>query len=122
VISDARGIGESLEQVVAQVRALGSMRFVDHQDDAIRAVDRSEGLARWHGQVSTQRFGHGVGQRLPVLLELVDHHHADVRAVGRQMLSQARTRLDHVYPTTNQHGGIAQLFFQVLPSLTSTIL
>ena len=45
----------------------------------------------------------------------MDHHHADVRTVGRQMLAQTRSGFDHIHPPANQRGGVAQLFFQVLP-------
>ncbi len=88
---DAGRIGEGLEQVVAQIGALGAVGLVNHQQDALGQIDDTEGLARRDGLVSrrwfgsqgntfgidrrgfgfAQRLGHGRRQGLGTLDELV---------------------------------------------------
>ena len=112
---NSRRVRECLEQVVAQIRALRSMGLINHQNDAFRGIHHPKGLAGWHGQVRTQGLGDRVGQRLLVLLKLVDHHHADVRAVRSEMLTKACAGVDHIHPPADQRGGVSQLLLKVLP-------
>ena len=41
---DPGSVRKGLEDVVAQVRALGAMRLVDHQNDALGRVDYAKSL------------------------------------------------------------------------------
>ena len=124
---DAGGVGESLEQVVAQVGALGPVGLVDHQKDPLRRVDHAEGAAGGNGAVQPARLCHRERsggcqdalhrrrQRRGPLHELMHHHHVDVRGLGGQVGAQISGGVDDVDLAADQLGGRGQLFFQVVP-------
>ena len=48
-----------------------------------------------------------------MLLKLVNHHHIDVRAVGRQVFAQVVAAFDDIDAPADQRGSVAQLIFQI---------
>ena len=112
---EAGGIREGFKDVVAKIRALGAMRFVDHQHDARRVIDHAKSLAGGDGLIGAQRFGDFQRQALVVQLKLVHHHHVDVGAVRGQLFAQHLAAVDAMYPAADQGGGFGELIFQVHP-------
>ena len=106
-------LGKASNRLSPKIRALGAVRLVDHQNDALGVIHHAKGLAGRHGLISAQRFGHLQCSGLLRSWNLC----TITMLMSELSVAKCRRRplrvLDDIDPAADQGGGFAQLVFQI---------